>query len=364
MDRPITEIKVEGYKSIRKMDLKMGALNVLIGANGAGKSNFVSLFGFLPEVIANDLRIVVEKLGGANRLLQFGTKRTKRITIGVTFGENYYECGLLYLKAGLLGLGLEKYFHQSMNNDYFKSQSVQNSLFTSGIQEAANEGDEIANGVLQCLSGWRVYHFHDTSDTSPLRQTNPINDNEYLRHDGSNLAAFLYRLRETHPASYELIIETIRQVAPFFNNFNLRPNPLKPDTILFEWKEVGSDAYFDVNSFSDGTLRFICLATLFLQPKVLQPTTIIIDEPELGLHPSAIHLLASMLRSVSKNTQVIVATQSVTLVNQLQPKDIIVVDREDKQSVFHRLEGVDMTEWLKDYGLGDLWEKNVFGGRP
>jgi len=342
----------------------MGALNVLIGANGAGKSNFVSLFGFLPEIIANDLRIVVKKLGGASRLLHFGPKRTQKITINLVFGSNSYECTLGYTKGDELVWEREMCAFQSKGHDQPYNEITCRQGYESGLFHSDRSNTPVVKYVRDCLSGWRVYHFHDTSDTSPMRQTCSVNDNEYLKPDGSNLAAYLYLLREMHQSSYQLIVETIRQIAPFFQDFNLRLSPLSPADVLFEWKEVGSDAYFDVSSFSDGTLRFICLATLFLQPKELQPTPIIIDEPELGLHPSAIHKLAAFLRSASKKTQVIVATQSVTLVNQLQPEDIIVVDREDKQSVFRRLEGKDMTDWLDDYGLGDLWEKNVFGGRP
>lgn len=151
-------------------------------------------------------------------------------------------------------------------------------------------------------------------------------------------------------------------VAPFFRDFNLKPNLLNPDKIQLEWREVSADTYFNANSLSDGTLRFICLATLLLQPTL--PSTILIDEPELGLHPYAITILAGLLKSAATKTQVIVSTQSVPLVNQLSPEDIIVVDREDNQSVFKRLDQQNVEEWLEDYGLGELWEKNILGGRP
>ena len=182
--------------------------------------------------------------------------------------------------------------------------------------------------------------------------------------DASNLAAYLYLLRETEDAHYRNIVDTIAMAAPFFKDFVLRQSPLNPGKIRLEWQEKGSDTFFDAHSLSDGTLRFISLATLFLQPNRRLPSTILLDEPELGLHPYAIALLADLMRKVSKSTQVIVATQSVTLVNQFEPEDIIVVNLENDQSVFRHLPAEEINSWVDEYGLGDLWEKNILGGRP
>ena len=154
----------------------------------------------------------------------------------------------------------------------------------------------------------------------------------------------------------------MRQIAPFFEEFRLAPSKLNENKIRLEWKEKGSDAYFNASSLSDGTLRFICLATLLLQPQL--PAVVLLDEPELGLHPAAVTLLADLLGSAATRTQVIVATHSVTLVNQFEPDSVWTVDREDNQSVFRHLSQTDMSAWLNDYGLGELWEKNVLGARP
>jgi predicted ATPase len=195
-----------------------------------------------------------------------------------------------------------------------------------------------------------------------MKQTGDINDNRVLHPDASNLAAFLYLLQETKSDYYRYIVETIRLVAPFFDDFVLRPNPFNENKIMLEWQEQGSETTFDATYLSDGTLRFMCLATLLLQPDL--PATILIDEPELGLHPYAITVLANLLRSAATQTQVIVSTQSVPLVNQFVPEDIIVVDRQDGQSTFERRSTKDLADWLDEYGVGDLWEKNLLGGRP
>jgi predicted ATPase len=197
-----------------------------------------------------------------------------------------------------------------------------------------------------------------------MRKTAKLNDNQFLRPDGSNLAAFLYFLQERHQTSYTLIRRTVQRVAPFFDNFRLAPSRLKPDDIMLEWKHQNSDQYFDAGSFSDGTLRFIALATLFLQPKEFLPSVILVDEPELGLHPYAIEMLASLIRQASTSTQVIVSTQSSLLLDHFDPEDVLVANRVDGGTQIARLEPSRLREWLEDYSLGQLWEKNELTGRP
>ncbi len=220
----------------------------------------------------------------------------------------------------------------------------------------------IARDVRDDLDSYRIYHFHDTSSSAAVKQTGDLSDNRFLRADAGNLAAYLYRLQEKEKDHFENIVDTVRQAAPFFGAFKLEPSALNPEKIRLEWEERERDTYFGPAALSDGTLRFICLSTLLLQP--ILPNLILIDEPELGLHRSAIQVLASLLQSAATRTQLIVATQSVTLINQLNPEHVWVVDREEGQSVFHHLRTADMSSWLEDYSLGELWEKNILGGRP
>ena len=205
---------------------------------------------------------------------------------------------------------------------------------------------------------------HDTSSSSPMRKTAKVDDNTFFRPDASNLAAFLYFLSKRHEASYGLIRRTIQRVAPFFDDFNLNPLRLKPDDIKLEWRHKNSDQYFDASSLSDGTLRFIALATLFLQPKEFLPSVILVDEPELGLHPYAIGMLASLVRHSSKDVQVIVSTQSSLLLDFFDPEDVLVANRLGSATNIRRLEADQLSGWLEDYSLGQLWEKNEFAGRP
>lgn len=362
MGRHLDRIEIKGYKSIRELlDFELRPLNVLIGANGAGKTNFISVFKLINEIVNNRLELFVSVAGGADTFLYYGQKTTSEIVIKLHVSRNSYECILVPTANDTLIFADEKsWFHQGRYIDHYPV-SLGSGHKETKLHEKART-DRVARYVLEDLQSWKIYHFHDTSDTAKIKKKGDINDNTFLRPDASNLAAFLYRLQQRLPDYYQKIVNTIRLAAPFFDDFILQPDRLNPGQIQLEWREKGSDAYFNANSLSDGTLRFICLTTLLLQPNL--PSTILIDEPELGLHPYAITLLAAMLRSAAIHTQVIVSTQSVPLVNQFNPEDIIIVDRENEQSIFKRPTLASMESWLEEYGLGDLWEKNLIGGRP
>jgi predicted ATPase len=218
--------------------------------------------------------------------------------------------------------------------------------------------------VFDSVSSWVVYHFHDTSLSASVRRAHAINDNEVFRSNAENLGPFLYRIQQTDPESYSRIRDVVRLAAPFFDDFNLRPMPTSPDEIQLEWRQQGSDYPFRAHQFSDGTLRFICLAAALLQPT--PPPTVLFDEPELGLHPYALTLLGNLFKQAAgvHGKQIIVSTQSAPLLNEFEPKDVIVVERTNGESTFRRLEESDLSEWLEEYTLGELWQKNVLGGRP
>jgi predicted ATPase len=355
MPTTLDRIEIEGFKSIRQLRLDLKPLNVLIGANGAGKSNFISLFGLLRHLIEGRLQVYVAQSGGADALLHFGRKTTSKLKLELTLGEFGYAVELVPSNADNLFFLAE---HYGDPNETWTSAGHSESRLLTELHAPRVPPKKI----LLRLQGWRVYHFHDTSASAKVKQTGDLGDNEALRADASNLAAFLFLLRTKHPENYRRIVSTIRLVAPFFDDFRLRPSPFNEQKIQLEWSERSSDAYFNAHALSDGTLRFICLATLLLQPDL--PSLILIDELELGLHPYAIQVLAGLVRSASEKTQVILSTQSVSLVNQFAPEDLVVVDRSDGASVFRRLSAEDTKDWLEGYSLGELWEKNVFGGRP
>ncbi|MFN7882781.1 MAG: AAA family ATPase, partial [bacterium] len=229
-------------------------------------------------------------------------------------------------------------------------------------EAAASYKNKIPKFVFPKVRNLVVYHFHDTSDTAPAKQIVNVDDNRFFRPNAANLPAYLYWLQEKHPVQFRHIEEHIQLVTPFFEGFVLAPSKLNEKKIKLEWRQKGSDAYFDAYSLSDGTLRFICLATLLLQPH--PPALILLDEPELGLHPFAIRILAEMLEAASKRVQVLLATQSVTLLNNFAPQDVIVAENDGSRTTFNRLDAEKLKGWLDEFSIGDLWEKNVLGGRP
>ena len=362
--RTLENMTIKNFKSIREQTLPLKLLNVFIGGNGVGKSNLIEVFRFLRETVNQNLEGYTALKGGADTLLYFGRKRSSEMEFYLEFGEgsisNAYDVKIRGTDDdSLMILSETAYYHEKDRHKKPYDRSVSLSSRESKLKYV----DHICGRqVMKDLDGYRVYHFHDTSDTSGVKRTGEVEDNRFLRSQAENLAAFLYWLQEKKPDHFENIQDAVRQVAPFFESFMLAPSKLNESKIRLEWKEKGSDAYFNASSLSDGTLRFICLATLLLQPEL--PAIILLDEPELGLHPAAIALLADLLSSAATQTQIMVSTQSVTLVNQFQPEQVWAVDREDGQSVFRHLSSADMSAWLDDYALGDLWEKNVLGARP
>lgn len=363
----LDRIQVKGFKSIRELDLELGALNVLIGANGSGKSNLIQVFELLNYIVNEQLQYYLGQIGSANNLLHFGSKITKEMRFRLHFGQNGYSAFLGITTDDRLFFSKEEcYFHDKIRypNPFWITLGEGNNESNLSKESSAYSRRVTADYVIRDLKSWKIYQFHDTSKSAKIKQTQDLADNRVLRADGSNLAPFLYYLKQKQSAYYNQIVQTIQLVAPFFDDFVLEPSRLNPDKIRLEWREKDSppDTYFDASMLSDGTLRFMSLATLLLQPDL--PSTILIDEPELGLHPFAITILVGLLRSASTQTQVIVATQSTPLVNQLDPQDIIIVDRIDGQSTFKRPNPDEIDIWMEDYGLGDLWEKNIIGGRP
>lgn len=362
----IKTLSISGFKSIRNLkNLHLSNLNVLIGANGSGKSNFVAYFRMLSELVEGRLQVWVAKQGGADRILTFGVKETTVLKTSVRFGPNGYDIELEpTANDGLIFTSEMLYFFVPRFG--IARPNLGAGHAESNLKKETEQGTskKVATHCYNAISNWKVYHFHDTSDTAGIKRQSSVHDNSYLRMDASNLAAFLLRLQNEEPAAYNQIRKTVRLAIPFFDDFVLKPTilPSEEQQVRLLWKQLGNDYALWPSQLSDGSLRFICLVTALLQPN--PPTTIIIDEPELGLHPYAITLLGALIRSTATQTQVIVSTQSIGLLNEFDLNDLIIVDREDGGSVFRRLDENDFTTWLEDYSVGELWQKNILGGRP
>lgn len=362
--RRIDYLTIKGFKSIKNLDnLRLRSLNVLIGANGVGKSNFVDYFNMLGEMMAGRLQLWTTKQGGADRILSYGIKETLRIQSYVRFNRNGFsfeleptvDGGFVFASEHLTFEGNLGDNQQSLGSGQTESLLPSQASFTEEFSRPGYSYNSIAN--------WKVFHFHDTSETAGVKRWAAVHNNEFLRSDASNLAAYLYRLSEEHPSVLEEIRRVVQLGIPIFDNFVFRPKEQssQEQSVNLQWRQKNSDYVLWPSQLSDGSIRFICLVTALLQPE--PPSTIIIDEPELGLHPYAITLLGALLRSASKRMQVIVSTQSVALLNEFEIDDLIVVDREQGNTVFKRLNQENFTIWLEDYTVGELWQKNLLGGR-
>jgi predicted ATPase len=360
MTRPkLDSLRIEGFLSIRSTKVELGDLNVLVGANGAGKSNFIAALELLGRLTEQELGLYVGLRGGASSLLHAGGKN-QVLNLELVFGPNLYEVVLIPSANDGLIFSQERVFRDGPHREDSRLGRGHRETGLHDEFEQRGQGSAAAE-MLDLLGGCRVFHFHDTSANAPVKQYSDVSDNVSLRPDAANLAAFLLWMREARPRDYRRVILSIQQVAPFFRDFVLVPE-LNQDKVRLRWRQEGSDGVFSGDALSDGTLRFVCLSTLLLQPD--PPALIVLDEPELGLHPFAIVQLAEMLRVASRESQVLIATQSVTLMNQFELDDLIVAEREHGATVFTRPVPERLTEWLEEYGLGEMWEKNLLGGRP
>ncbi|MBI1785347.1 AAA family ATPase [Candidatus Sumerlaeota bacterium] len=365
----IKKLALEGFKTIQKLDFDPKSLNVLIGPNGSGKSNFISFFHLLSWMMSGDprqgLQTYVAQQGGAHAILHDGPEKTRNITAELSLewdpGINSYGFNLSWAAPDTVIFTDEKYLYLPRGS----TSDPRWTLLGVGQREALLTSQEQVLGrtpqvIRDLLRSIIVYQFHNTSFTSRFRQPSLITDS-YLKFDGANLASFLYRINQFKRKEYERIVDTLRLILPFFSDFEFRP---ANGMVLLQWRERNSDLIFDAHQASDGMLRTMALVALLGQPEGDLPDVMILDEPELGLHPYAITIIAGMIKASALHSQIILATQSPQLVDEFDPEDIVVVERKERASTFRRLSEEELRDWLGDYALSELWEKNVIGGRP
>ena len=363
----LTRLRITGFKSIRDQEIELKALNILIGNNGAGKSNLVSFFDMLSFLKTGALQQYVGQSGSADSLLYFGARTTPVLSFTIEFavkhGTNAYDVRLAHAARDTLIFVEERVGYRPLNGQW------QWTILGAGhkesrLQEAKEAGNTTAETVLWQLRRCNPYHFHDTSAEARIRNKSYIEDNKYLRSDAGNLAAFLFRLQEREPKTYQRIVKTLQQIVPQFADFDLAPSVLDQNSVLLNWRQKTHEYLFGPHQFSDGTLRSIALISALGQEPDNLPILTVIDEPELGLHPYAISVIAALMRSVSARGQLIASTQSTTFLDQFDPSDVVVIDRVDGDSVFRRPDKDALKDWLSEYSMSELWEKNVIGGRP
>ena len=364
----LERITLKGFKTIHALiDFEPHSRTVLIGPNGAGKSNFISFFRLMSWALAgpDQLALHVSQQGGSRRLLHDGPAHTREIeaelTIRTAAGENDYTFRLFHAAGDTLVFADERYRFSRVGSPSKAPWKALGAGHKDPQLRTATMEDQTAQVIRALLQKIVVYQFHNTSDTARIRGKHPVYDNRWLKEDAANLAPVLYRLQTRDRRYYQRIVDTIRLVLPLFSDFELEPDS---GHLMLAWRERDTDEVFNASQASDGLLRIIALITLLLQPAHNLPDVLILDEPELGLHPSAINVIGGLIAAAATKIQVIAATQSVALVDCFDPEDIVVVERPDRASTFKRLDPATLKEWLEEYSLSELWEKNVIGGRP
>lgn len=362
----LKSFSIKGYKSIKSINKFIpSSLNILIGPNGAGKSNFISFFKFLSWILNSDgkLQEYVAYLGGANDILHDGADTTKsidaHIQLETSSGINDYSFSLMFAKPDKLVFREEKYRFASR---HIAGEPRWSSCGAGHLEAHLPEvTNPTAIAILNLLRKLIVYQFHNTSDTAPMRLNWSVSDGRWLKQNGENLGSFLFRIQKDEKPYYLRIIKYIRLVLPFFDDFELYD---EFGQILLRWKEKGTSKIFNAGQASDGMLRTIALISLLAQnPKDL-PSVLFLDEPELGLHPSAIDLIAGLIKAASSQCQVFVATQSISLVNNFELEDLVVIDRKGRSSEYKRPDSESLQAYLEEFSTGEIWEKNIIGGRP
>ena len=368
MRNRLDKITLKGFKTVKSLEnFEPGPLTALIGPNGVGKSNFISFFRMMSWALADpdNLPFYISQQGGASALLRDGPSITPQMEAELTLltdrGQNQYAFRLFHAAGDTLIFAEENYRFSDLSFSRLADWTGTGAghRYPQIIERAV--GDTTARVILDIMRRINVYQFHNTSETARIRGKWHMNDGRYLKEDAANIASVLFRLRETDGRCYQRIVDTIRLILPFFSDFELAPDY---GSLFLQWRERNSDQIFSVSQASDGMLRVIALVTLLLQPEQDLPDVLILDEPELGLHPYAINIVGGLISAVAARTQVIVATQSMPLIDCFEPENIVVVERDGRSSTFRRLESKALDAWLADYSISELWEKNVIGGRP
>ena len=378
----IESVHIRGFRSLADIQVKLPGVPgtpkpaVLIGANGSGKSNFIHFFEMLSWMLkSRRLGEFIEKYGGADDQLYGGNRLTSRMEAEVALrtanGRNDYRFALAYAHPDRFFFS-EESFRFNSNDSFFSTEApwqyLESGYREAKIVEAAQSREPpgvnrtTASVIVSLLRNCATFQFHDTSDDSNFKKSWDSSENAQLRSNGGNLAAVLYRLEHEDIKRYELICRHISRVLPVFDRFAIDQNYGK---VSLRWKAKWTEKTFGAHLTSDGSLRFFALVTLLSLPSEMLPDVILLDEPELGLHPAAVTLIGGMIKSLAQERQVIIATQSPLLVDSFDLDEIIVLELQEGRTEFRKLDPDHYQHWLDDnFSPGDLWRKNLIGGRP
>ena len=368
----IESFSIRGFRSLADFAIS-GLPNaaVLIGVNGSGKSNIIRFFELVSWMLrSRRLAEFVERQGGADDQLFRGNRQTPRLEAEISLrtarGRNDYRFALSYGHPDRFFCSEESFRFSSHD---FPTEAAWQYLDSghgeAAIVDARYGGSYVntttASVIVHLLRDCSTFQFHDTSDSSNFKQRWDAEDNNQLRSHGGNLAAILYRLERENTRRYDTICRHIGRVLPVFDGFAIEESYGK---VSLRWQAKNTDKTIGAHLTSDGSLRFFALVTLLNLPPEMLPSVILLDEPELGLHPAAVTLVGGMIKSLSTQKQVIVATQSPLLVDAFDLDEIFVLDLDDGQTKVSKPSQSAYKHWLEEFTTGELWQKNMLGGRP
>ena len=367
VENRIESLHVKGFRSLADVQLDdIPNPMVLLGANGAGKSNVLLFFQLLRALAGRRLGEFVRRRGGADDQLFGGHQRTKRIeanvSSGTDLGSHTYAVTLEGTEVGDLSFVNEEFVPCATEDCEEPNCGPQSNHESNFVMMACSKGgDDRAKAVVDLLRDAIVYQFHDTSSASPIKTRWDAEDNHRLLEHGGNLAPILIHLRRNDLPKYEMICRHIRRALPEFDGFELDVSYGKT---MLRWRTKTTKQTMGAHLTSDGSLRAFCLITLLNLPDELLPRVILLDEPELGLHPFAISLVSHMVKVMARERQVIVATQSPYFVDAFSLDEIVVLTMRDGETEAKRFADGDFSHWLDEHTTGQLWWMNLLGGYP
>jgi predicted ATPase len=377
-----TRIHVEGFRRLHNVNLPLKPLNVMIGANGAGKTSLLDVFSIMSASAEGNLAAAMSEQGGIAANLTGGDARWISCLLATAPPERPELRYRIAIKPRGAGYEIvdemlcdvledEHRFHE-----YIKSQhgKVQYRFPGESLQAPSWEFDAHETAISQTSREFRVaeefrkqlassthYHVLSVEPRSPVRMPQPLRPAMLPGVDGEDLVSCLFYLQQTDRDRFEMIEDTLR--AGFHDFERLDFPPVAAGTLAMTWRDRNFTQPLFMHQLSEGTLRFLWLVTLLYSPGLTALT--LIDEPEVSLHPELLSLLADVMREASSRTQLIVATHADRLVRFLQVDEVVALDvGEDGLATATRASDLDLERWLDEYTLDEVWRMGRMGARP
>ena len=383
-------IHVQGFRRLHDVDLKLRPLNVLIGANGCGKTSLLDVFTLLSASASGELKATLGEYGGLDPnltalssipgekapFMRFELDRTSDDFPVVKYAISLKARGTAYhIPEERLTQHIDESKPEPMK--HIESTHGRVRYFDpgeKGLKAPEWEHDPTESALSQVLKMYQQperfrqvlgssthYHVLDVGVRAPVRLPQKMQEASLPGQDGEDLLPCLYWMREAAPERFEVIEDTLRVAFPAFERLNFPP--VASGMLAMSWKETTSKSPFFAHQLSEGTLRFLWLVTLLYSPGLTEVT--LIDEPEVSLHPELLSILADCMRDAARRTQLIVATHADRLVRFLKPEEVVTFDVEEEgASTATRAEDLDLDAWLKEYTLDQVWQHGRMGGRP